>query len=141
MQDRLQILHQRIKALCSSRRDRYGGSDVSDRQLYNEQKLASAAMQSCWMSRLEMVLYEEVRDSGHWQRRWFPQELWQVKTAAVITDMDQPLGYAVGNSLGNRAINTLNGNNSEDFKEVVFALALRCFNLLDELQTMPKLVH
>lgn len=45
------------------------------------------------------------------------------KTAAVITDMDQPLGLAIGNSLEvMEAIDTLNGKGPEDFKQVVFAL-------------------
>lgn len=45
------------------------------------------------------------------------------KTAAVITDMDQPLGFAVGNSVEvAEAIDLLNGKGPKDFKQVVFAL-------------------
>jgi len=70
------------------------------------------------------------------------------KTAAVITDMDQPLGLAVGNSLEViEAIETLQGRGPEDFKQVVFALgglmlqfAGRAANQEEAVQLMQSVI-
>ena len=67
------------------------------------------------------------------------------KTTAVITDMDQPLGYAVGNSLEvMEAIDTLQGRGPEDFKQVVFALGgqmLQAAGRADSQEEAEKLMQ
>ncbi len=52
------------------------------------------------------------------------------KIRAVITDMNIPLGYAIGNSLEViEAINTLKGNGAKDYLEVCLALSAHILEL------------
>lgn len=52
------------------------------------------------------------------------------KTAALITDMDRPLGYNIGNSLEViEAVETLKGNGPEDLTEISLLLAAKLLEI------------
>lgn len=60
-------------------------------------------------------------------------------TMAVISDMDEPLGYAVGNALEvKEAIDTLNGHGPADFTELVFALGARMICAANLAETIEE---
>lgn len=66
------------------------------------------------------------------------------KTVAVITDMDIPLGYAIGNSLEvMEAVETLKGKGPKDLETVSFELAARMLELagLGNMDACLKLVR
>ena len=59
--------------------------------------------------------------------------------AAVVTDMDQPVGNAVGNSLEvKEAILSLNGLGPQDFMEVVYALGIEMVLAADKAKTAEE---
>ncbi len=61
------------------------------------------------------------------------------RTTAVITDMDQPLGFAVGNALEvQEAIETLNGNGPEDFLELCLTLGSHMLFAAGEADTIER---
>lgn len=61
------------------------------------------------------------------------------QTMAVISDMSQPLGYAIGNALEvKEAIDTLNGEGPEDLHELVLVLGSQMVVLAQKAQTLDE---
>src|SRR5699024_6573166 len=61
------------------------------------------------------------------------------KTMAVISDMSQPLGRAIGNALEvNEAIETLKGNGPEDLSELCLTLGSQMVVLAGKANTLDE---
>ena len=60
-------------------------------------------------------------------------------TIAVISDMDQPLGYAIGNALEiKEAIDTLNGNGPKDLLELASTLGSNMLILANKVESFEE---
>ncbi|MGB4660957.1 MAG: pyrimidine-nucleoside phosphorylase [Mobilitalea sp.] len=97
--------------------------------------IASSIMSKKIASGSDVIVLDVKTGSGAFMKSFedslaLAQEMVQIgtiagrKTYAVITDMNQPLGNAVGNAIEvTEAINTLDGNGPKDLLEVSMALA------------------
>lgn len=67
------------------------------------------------------------------------------ETICILTDMDQPLGYNIGNSLEvKEAIKALHGNIAEDVKQVVLEMGsymLKLANIEDDIEKARKMLN
>jgi len=71
------------------------------------------------------------------------KEIWKGKDkqiSCVISKMDQPLGYSVGNTLEViETVNALQGKMSEDLREIVFAMCIQMLKLAGRKESETKL--
>ncbi len=66
-------------------------------------------------------------------------EMNKIKTTALLTAMDQPLGYAVGNWLETlEAIQTLKSTGPEDVEKVTFTLGAEMLRLAGKVDTISE---
>ena len=90
-----------------------------------------------WGSGAFMKTLEDAKKLGHAMVR-IGKEVGR-NTIAVITDMNQPLGYAIGNSLEVvEAIDTLKGKGPSDLTELTHTLAANMFVLAGRVQTVEE---
>ncbi|MCL2112764.1 MAG: pyrimidine-nucleoside phosphorylase [Streptococcaceae bacterium] len=64
------------------------------------------------------------------------------ETVAVITNMSQPLGYAIGNRNEiTEAVNTLNGKGTAEFRQFIAELAQIMLELAGDKKTIPEILQ
>ncbi len=65
--------------------------------------------------------------------------MWERNTMAIISDMNQPLGRAIGNALElQEAIDTLKGQGPKDLTELVLTLGSQMVVLANKAETLEE---